>query len=146
MPGSRYGMFLTYGTGAAQGLAINAEMLVTVDMGGINVCRPIPFLVDTGAEATTIPMDLMPEVEDVLRYSNRARVIRDVSGNLHFTGVVQATVVLTSPDPKVRNVVFRPEVGFAKDIDFEFGVLGLDALRNIIIVLDYEHMSLWTAT
>jgi hypothetical protein len=107
----------------------------------------VPFIVDTGSDVTVIPRSLLDD--GAFRPEpNKHYGIEGISGGRMVVGHrFKASLSIPrrrrGPEP-LKFVELRPMV--VKNWPMSYGLLGLDALRQVLMVSDREHVSFWPST
>ena len=120
--------------------------LCVIDLSSTFICG-VPFVIDTGTDVTIVPRRLVsrPHAFQV-KNSLGPYKLQGLTGG----GVVglrfNAAMFLPLPQRDLPSLSFgrlKPVVvDHWKD---DYGMLGLDALRRVVMVSDREHVSLWPA-
>ena len=110
----------------------------------------LPFMVDTGTDRTIVPRNLLPSYSFAKAYAKK----RD--GALDWIPIEGLTGKRTSGLEYEAFLAIPPisqpyeALGFGKvnilvvdDWLWNYGMLGLDALRNVIMVCDEDNVCLW---
>jgi len=106
----------------------------------------LPFVIDTGTDVTIIPRRLLdpgafPRSKSLGRYEVKGLAGGTVVG-LRFRAAVSVALLRRGSDllgfGKLTPIVVRDE-----DWEGDFGMLGLDALRKVVMVSDGDCVSLW---
>lgn len=122
--------------------------LLVVDLSSGPVFVAIlPFLIDTGTDITIIPRRLLksanafPPRKMLEEYSVEGLTGRVVVG--HRFRAAMAVASLRSEPPPLSFGVLKPVVVEEKDWPWDYGTLGLDALRRVVMISDADHVCFW---
>jgi hypothetical protein len=105
----------------------------------------LPFVIDTGTDVTIIPRKLLkrayafPPSKTLGQYKVEGLTGKVVVG-LRFRAAVAIVPHRPGPDP-LRFDELKPII--VDDWKDKYGMLGLDALRQVMMVSDRDHICLW---
>ena len=145
--GEEYGWYVYYTLNKwrYEGWDIYIKLLVEEKADNTSNIEEIKFLVDTGSPRTIIPRRLITRV-GAFQYekSEGAWEIEGISGRIIIG--LQYSVFISIPSQKKN----YPSLSFDKikvlvsdDINLHYGILGLDAIRRIVIISDNEYVTFW---
>jgi hypothetical protein len=106
----------------------------------------VPFVIDTGSQVIIVPRTLVPEKafprDRALKPGN---VIVRGAGGEEFPGLLfRASPSVPSPAPKYGALSFQEMKIVVVDAwHDEYALLGLDALRRVVLTSDSDHVCLW---
>ena len=120
--------------------------LYVQDFSSTFLCT-VPFVIDTGADVTIIPRRLMsrPDAFQTAKAIGPYQV-KGLTGKVVIGRRFRASIFIPRLERDVtplRFGVLKPVV--VDDWEGDYGTLGLDALRRVVMVSDREHVSLWPA-
>jgi hypothetical protein len=110
----------------------------------------LPFVIDTGTDVTIIPRRLLrqPEGEWAFQLGKTLSQyeVMGLTGRVVIGLRFRSTIALIGHQPGSAPLCLgelQPIVVADEDWDGDYGMLGLDALRQVIMVSDRDHISLW---
>jgi hypothetical protein len=115
--------------------------LHVLDLSSTFMCV-MPFLIDTGSDATIIPRHfLRPGAFE--KKSAGPSDVKGISGNRifgkRFRAAMHIPLLRHGPEP----LSFGELEVMVVEQRMDYGVLGLNALRRVLMVSDREHVSFW---
>jgi hypothetical protein len=117
-----------------------------MDLSGVPVVWPLPFVVDTGTDATIVPRKLLPDglFPRSKAVSGTWIPVVGLAGGW-IAGLPFAASLAISPQaPGANGLSFgRLTVVVVDSWDQNYGMLGMDALRNVVTVFDRDHVCFW---
>ena len=135
--------------GRARGLAVSVEdggpfvWAHVRDTDSTDAGKLIRFLVDTGSDSTFVPSG---EIDHAQKLQRPDRTYGGVGGGEFQAFGFPGTIVLSAKDDARDSIplaltVFEPDQ--ASRHVLPHGILGMDALRKVIIVSDDRRLSFW---
>jgi hypothetical protein len=122
------------------------ELFVQDLSAGSTFANYIPFVIDTGTDVTIIPRKLVPEeafpVDKAVKPYGVP--VEGLTGWRVFGRTFSASLAIVSPELTFAGLGFgKLTVVVVDSWEGDFAMLGLDALRRVVIVSDHEHVSFW---
>ncbi|MCH8960652.1 MAG: hypothetical protein IH820_04845 [Bacteroidetes bacterium] len=105
----------------------------------------LPFLVDTGSDVTLIPRTLVPSdafpVEEALEPYEIP--VEGLMGGSASGRIFSASLVIVPPAARYRGLSFKNSIVVVDSWRSKYAILGLDAIRQVVMVSDDQHVSFW---
>jgi hypothetical protein len=117
------------------------------DLSGVStVVLTLPFVIDTGTDVTIIPRRLIPSHSFPPQRSLGAYEVHGMGGGVIVGLRYRAVASIAPQGPSTPPLAF----GELKPIVVDhwsqpYGMLGLDALRRVVMIADNKHVSFWMA-
>lgn len=142
----RVGLFFKYRR--VPGSRRSSEVLIClhlIELGKrVRYLGPIPFLIDTGAQATIVPRSILGRQRAFRSVRLPHVAVEGVTGGIVIGYRQLVALALIPPQLGVEPVSFGElEVVVVEDWGSDYGILGLDALRGVVMVCDGEHVCFW---
>jgi len=129
--------------GAEQVVGYRAMITLLLQDPGSTYANTVPFLVDTGAEFTIVPRGLLRERAFPRDKSTPRYEVTGLGGAVIGEGF-PARLAILADQPRQPPFDFGTiQIVVADGLRRSSGVLGLDALRKLIVVCDEDHISFW---
>lgn len=116
--------------------------LYVLDLSSTFMCV-MPFLIDTGSDATIIPRHLL-KAGAFEKKSVGPSKVEGISGKRifgqRFRAAMYIPLLQRGPEPLSFG---KLEVMVVEQGAMNYGVLGLNALRRVLMVSDRDHVSFW---
>ena len=124
------------------------EAVVELNVQDINSTYSgfLPFFIDTGADVTMIPRSLLKNHKNAFvptpdsQYLNVEGLTGRIIVGIKFPAVVSTPKIGMSPPITFGDQL---EILIVEDLPGDLAVIGLDALRNVIMVSDDQYVTIW---
>lgn len=107
----------------------------------------LPFIIDTGSHATLVPRYLLTRNAFRCELAIRQRhvPVRGITGHVLFGHKFDAQLSIPPPSLGAAGFAFPTKVRIVivERWEVDYAILGLNALRQIIMVSDPSHICLW---
>lgn len=122
------------------------ELLVEDLSEGSTFSGPVNFLIDTGSQLTILPRTLVPEnafpVDRAVK--PRAVPVRWAGGETISGLLFRACLSVSPPTSRYEALSFQQMEIVVVDVwHDEYALLGLDAIRRVVLVTGPDHACLW---
>ncbi len=149
--GSRQGFFVPYRCGEQVGGILEqsqAEIELFVRDPHSHFIDLIPFVIDTATDVTIIPRT---QVGDAFQSRNAVPPylvpVVGLTGRTVFGRAYSASLSIAPPSSDFESLSFGSLTVVVVDETswgYNYGMLGLDALRRVVMVSDADHVSFWS--
>jgi len=148
---SAYGFHVPYrSVGLIEGALEQCEAVISlmvIDLTpGSTFCDFIPFVIDTGTDVTIIPRNLVPRSAFPVQGANTSYEVpvTGLTGRTLWARIYSASLAIVPPTTKFGGLGFNVLTIVVVDTwEGECAVLGLDALRQVVVVSDPKHITFW---
>jgi hypothetical protein len=122
-------------------------VLFVVDPSGSGYSAFLPFVIDTGTSLTIIPRDLLRHPKAFRAGPRDLCQVNGVNGDPIFGRKFPVALSLSPNRSECPPLIFRDIEVFIPDAAnacrIQTGLLGLDALRQVVTVFEASHVTFW---